>query len=204
MEQLLLTEDTSANLAKVLDETPGVHMSFCLGNTNRPTLSLGIKSKNRDNVEVFSNALRQAGFDYPIRGPYTNDFYECRTTRNGVDRTLEVILPYLSKRRDVASQLLAVYRDQLALYRGQSQRESFNRSCNEIEERLLEYGSDTTVEFVERLFEHLRDKGIYLPYQKVDADRGAVGGEAATGGTQPFVGPHHGFPKGANAAIGSN
>src|SRR5216683_3888785 len=98
MEPLSLTEDIRADLAKVLDETPGVHMSFCLGN-NRPTLSLGIKSKNRSNVEVFSNALRQAGFDYPIRGPYKNDFFECRT-RNGVDRILDVVLPHLSKRQD--------------------------------------------------------------------------------------------------------
>src|SRR3984893_10226329 len=136
MEPLSLTEDILADLAKVLDETPGVHMSFSLGN-NRPALSLGIKSKIRDNVELFSNALRQAGFDYAIRGPYKNDFYECRT-RNGVDRILDVVLPYLSNRRDVASKLLSVYRDQLALCGEQSGRESFNRSCDEIQARLLE------------------------------------------------------------------
>src|ERR1700732_647384 len=139
MESLSLTEDILTDLAKVLDETPGVHMSFCLGN-NRPALSLGIKSKNRDNVEMFSNALRQAGLDCAIRGPYKHDFYECRI-RNGVDRILEVILPYLSKRQDVASQLLSVYRDQLALYGEQSGRESFYRSCDDLEVRLLEYGS---------------------------------------------------------------
>jgi hypothetical protein len=125
MEPLSLTEGIPANLAKVLDETPGVHMSFCLGN-NRPTLSLGIKSKNQDNVEVFSNALRQAGFDYGIRGPHKKDFYECRI-RNEVDRILNRALPYLSKRRDIALQLLSVYRDQLALYGEQSVRDSFNR-----------------------------------------------------------------------------
>jgi hypothetical protein len=196
-----LTEDVLANLAKVLDEVPGVHMSFCLGN-NRPTLSLGIKSKNRDNVEMFSNALRQAGFDYPIRGPYKDNFYECRT-RNGVDRILDVVLPYLSNRRDVASQLLSVYRDQLALYRGQSQRESFNRSFDEIEARLLEYGSDATVEFVERLLDHFRDKGMSLPFQKVDAIAGAVDAGAAADGFSPF-GESYGFPNGGDAAIGSS
>jgi hypothetical protein len=202
MEPLSLTEDVLANLAKVLDETPGVHMSFSLGN-NRPALSLGIKSKIRENVELFSNALRQAGFGYGIRGPYKNDFYECRT-RKGVDHILDVTLPYLSKRREIASQLLAVYRDQLAPYGEQSGRESFYRSCDEIEAHLFEYGSDTVVEFLERLFEHLRDKGISLPYQKVGTDRGAVGGEAAAGGTLPFVEPHHGFPNGGNAAISSS
>jgi hypothetical protein len=201
MEPLSLTEDVLANLAKVRDETPGVHMSFCLGN-NRPALSLGIKSKNRDNVEVFSNALRQAGFDYPIRGPYKDYFYECRT-RKGVDHILDVALPYLSKRREIASQLLAVYRDQLALYGEQSGRESFYRSCDDLEVRLLEYGCDTTVEFLDRLFEHLQEKGLSLPYQKVDADRGAVGGEAAGGGILQF-GEAHGFPNGGNAAISSS
>jgi hypothetical protein len=123
MEPLSLTEDILADLENVLDETPGVHMSFCLGNS-RPALSLGIKSKSQDKVELFSNALRQAGFDYPIRGPYKDNFYECRT-RNGVDRILDAVLPYLSKRREIASQLLAVYRDQLELYGEQSGRDSF-------------------------------------------------------------------------------
>jgi hypothetical protein len=202
MEQLSLTEDVLANLAKVLDETPGVHMSFSLGN-NRPALSLGIKSKSQDNVQLFSHALEQAGFDYPVRGPYKDNFYECRT-RNGVDRILDVVLPYLSNRRDVASQLLSVYRDQLALCGEQSGRESFYRSCDDLEVRLLEYGADTTVEFLERLFEHLRDRGMSLPYEKVDAIPGAVGGEAAGGGILQFGEPHHGLPNGANAAIGSS
>jgi hypothetical protein len=199
MEPLPLTEDVLANLAKVLDETPGVHMSFSLGN-NRPALSLGIKSKSQDNVKLFSHALGQAGFDYPVRGPYKDNFYECRT-RNGVDRILDVVLPHLSKRREMASQLLAVYRDQTALYSEQSRREVFNQSCDEIEARLLEYGSDTAVEFVERLLEHLQDKGMSLPYQRVGAVRGAVGGAAAADGFSPFVEPHHGLPNGGDAAI---
>ncbi len=199
MEQLLLTEDVLANLAKVLDETPGVHMSFSLGN-NRPALSLGIKSKSQDNVQLFSHALGQAGFDYPVRGPYKDNFYECRT-RNGVDRILDVVLPHLSNRRDVASKLLSVYRDQLALCGEQSGRESFNRSCDEIQARLLEYGCDTAVEFVERLLKHLQDKGMSLPYQRVGAVRGAVGGAAAADGFSPFVEPHHGLPNGGDAAI---
>jgi len=198
MEQLLLTEDVLANLAKVLDETPGVHMSFSLGN-NRPALSLGIKSKSQDNVQLFSHALGQAGFDYPLRGPYKDNFYECRT-RNGVDRILDVVLPHLSQRREMASQLLAVYRDQTALYSEQSRRVSFNRSFDEIEARLLEYGSDTAVEFVERLLDHFRDKGMSLPFQKVGTVHGAVGGEDAAGGILQF-GESHGLPNGGDAAI---
>jgi hypothetical protein len=199
MEPLSLTEDILADLAKVLDETPGVHMSFSLGN-NRPALSLGIKSKSQDNVELFSHALGQAGFDYPVRGPYKDNFYECRT-RNGVDRILDVVVPHLSKRREMASQLLAVYRDQTALYSEQSQRESFYRSFDEIEARLLEYGSDTTVEFIERLLDHFRDKGMSLPFQRVGAIPGVVGGEDAADGASPFVEPYYGLPNGGDAAI---
>ena len=182
---------------------PGVHMSFCLSN-NLPTLSLGIKSKNRDNVQTFSNTLSKAGFDYPLRGPYKKDFYECRT-RNGVDRILDLILPYLSQRRNMASQLLAVYRDQIALRAKQSRRELFNQSCDEIEARLLEYGSATTVEFVENLLEHLRAKGMSLPYQVVGAAEGTVIDDpAAAGRALPFDEPHQDLQDNGNAAIRSS
>src|SRR6266403_5695388 len=178
---------------------PGVHMSFCISN-NLPTLSLGIKSKNRDNVQTFSNTLSKAGFDYPLRGPYKKDFYECRT-RNGVDRMLDLILPYLSQRRNMASQLLAVYRDQIALRAKQSCRELFNQSCDAIEARLLEYGSATTVEFVEKLLENLRAKGMSLPYQAVGAAEGTVMDDpAAAGRALPFDEPHQDLQDNGNAA----
>jgi hypothetical protein len=144
------------------------------------------------------------GFDCPIRGPYKGDFYECRT-RNRVDRILDLILPYLPQRRNTASQLLALYRDQLAVQGKQSRQDSFKQSCDEIEARLFEYGSDTTIEFVEKLLANLRAKGMSLPYQVVVAAEGTIVDDpVAASFALPYGKPNQDLQDNANAATRSS
>jgi hypothetical protein len=52
--------------------------------------------------------------------------------------------------------------------------------------------------------DHFRDRGMSLPFQRVGAIPGVVGGAAAADGFSPFVGPRHGLPNGGNAAISSS